>query len=242
MQKYTITPFEGDYKDWTRFWNQFTVEVDGSTISEISKFNYLLELIKGKPRNDILGLPHTVEGYNEAKTILTDTYGRDFKVHLALVKELEGLHSITHMNKIASIHNFYNRLARVVRALATMKKLDSVQSMVYSLMDKLGPVQRILAQGDNNWEEWKLQDLTENLRKFVERWPLRSSEENIGDSLHQHQRKDKLFIENIYQKNKSCVYCGNQGHRSAECTRVLTIANRPEYLKRNKLCFNCTGK
>ena len=242
LQKYTITSFEGDYKDWTRFWNQFTVEVDGSTISEISKFNYLLELTKGKPRNDILGLPHTVEGYNEAKRILTDTYGKDFKVHRALVKELEGLQPITHINKIAPIHDFHNRLARVVRTLATMKKLDSVQSMVYSLMDKLGPVQRILAQGDDNWEEWKLQGLTENLQKFVERCPLRSPEDNIGDSFHQHQRKDKLFMENSYQKNKSCVYCGNQGHRLAESTRVLTIANRREHLKRNKPCFNCTGK
>ena len=242
LQKYTITPFEGDYKDGTRFWNQFTVEVDGSKISEISKFNYLLELTKGKPRNDILGLPHTVKGYSEAKRILTDTHGKDFKVHRALVKELEGLQPITHINKIASIHDFYNSLARVVRTLATMKKLDSVQSMGYSLMDKLGPVQRIIAQGDNNLEEWKLQDLTENLRKFVERCPLRSSKDNIGDSLHQHQRKDKLLMENSYQKNKSCVYCGNQGHQSAKCARVLTIANRRERLKRNKLCFNCTGK
>ena len=58
LQKYRITPFKGDYKDWIRFWNQFSVEVDGSAISKISKFNYLLQLVKGKPREDILGLPH----------------------------------------------------------------------------------------------------------------------------------------------------------------------------------------
>ena len=50
LQKYAITPLKGDYKDWIRFWNQFSVEVEGSTISKISKFNYLLELVKGKPR------------------------------------------------------------------------------------------------------------------------------------------------------------------------------------------------
>ena len=49
-------------------------------------------------------------------------------------------------------------------------------------------------------------------------------------------------MENSYQKNKSCVYCGNQGHRSAESIRVLTIANHQKHLKRNKLYFNCTGK
>ena len=67
LQRYTVTPFEGDYKDWLCFWNQFSAEVDGSSMAEISKFNYLLELVKGKPKEDILGLPHSTEGYAEAK-------------------------------------------------------------------------------------------------------------------------------------------------------------------------------
>ena len=79
LQKYTITPFQGDFKDWLRFWNQFIAEVDGSGIAEISKFNYLLELVQGKPRDDILGLPHTCESYEEGKRILTTNYGKDIK-------------------------------------------------------------------------------------------------------------------------------------------------------------------
>ena len=74
LQKYTITSFSGDYKDWVRFWNQFSVEVVRSTINEISKFNYLLELTKNKPKNNILGLPHTTDGDAEAKRILAETW------------------------------------------------------------------------------------------------------------------------------------------------------------------------
>ena len=81
LQRYTITPFKGDYKDWLHFWNQFAVEVDGSSISEISKFNYLMELVVGMPKKDILGLPHYEDGYQEAKRILDMTYGRDTKIH-----------------------------------------------------------------------------------------------------------------------------------------------------------------
>ena len=91
LQKYSITPFCGNYKDWLRFWNEFTVEVDGSGISEISKFNYLLELVKGKPKEDILGLMHTEDGYGEAKRILEQTYGKDIKVHKVPIKEMEEL-------------------------------------------------------------------------------------------------------------------------------------------------------
>ena len=32
-----------------------------------------------------------------------------------------------------------------------MKKLASAQSMVYTLMDKLGPMQEILVQKDDDW-------------------------------------------------------------------------------------------
>lgn len=140
LQKYTITPFTREYKDWLGSWNQFTVEVDGSSIAEISKFNYLLELVKGKPRDDILGLPHTQEGYEEAKRILQQTYGKDIKVHKALIKELEDLTPITSIHKLQGIHEFYNQLSRAVCTLVTMKRLTTAQSMVYSLMDKLGPV------------------------------------------------------------------------------------------------------
>ena len=45
------------------------VEEDGSKISEISKFNYSLELVEGKLKEHILGLPHTPEGYQEAKKL-----------------------------------------------------------------------------------------------------------------------------------------------------------------------------
>lgn len=122
LQKYTITPFSGDYKDWLQFWNQFTVEVGGLSISNISKFNYLLELVKGKPKDDILGLPHSEDSYEEAKRILEQTYGKDIKVHKALIKELEELPSIYNIHRLNDIHQFYNKLSKVVRTLVTDKK------------------------------------------------------------------------------------------------------------------------
>lgn len=117
---------------------------------EISKFNYLLELVKGKRKEVILGLPHTKDGYGEAKRILEQTYVKDIKVHKALIKEMEELPVIFSIHKVAITHDFYNRLSREVRTLNTMKKLASAQSMVYTLMDKLGPLREILAQKDDD--------------------------------------------------------------------------------------------
>lgn len=45
------------------------MEVDGFLILEISKFNYLLELVKGKLKDDILGFLYIGDGYKEVKWI-----------------------------------------------------------------------------------------------------------------------------------------------------------------------------
>ena len=146
--------------------------MDSSKISEISKFNYLLELVKGEPKGHILGLPHTAEGYHEAKKILETIYSKDIKVHKALIKDLESLPNITSANRVKEIHDFHSQLSRTLRTLVTMKKLQGAQSYVYSIMDKLGPVREAMAQKDDNWEEWGLEELVENLRKYIDRNPL----------------------------------------------------------------------
>ena len=72
LQKLHILAFHGDCRDFQRFWPQFITEIDDSNLNDISKFNYLIELCKGRPKNDILGLPHNSEGYIEAKRILQE--------------------------------------------------------------------------------------------------------------------------------------------------------------------------
>ena len=59
-----------------------------------------------------------------------------------------------------------------VRILATMKKLEGAQSYVYSIMDKLGPIRETMAQKDDDWKKWGLEELVENLRKYTNRNPL----------------------------------------------------------------------
>ena len=228
------------------------MEVDSSKISEISKFNYLLELVHGEPKNCILGLPHTAEGYLEAKNILEMTFGKDIKVHKALIKDLESLPNITSVSRIKDIHAFHSQLSRTVRTLATMKKLQGAQSYVYNIMDKLGPVRQAMAQKDDTWEEWGLEELVENLRKYTDRNPLPDTHTPSNEvkkpveNQESHQRRgDKLLMSGStsrqlrQQQMPACVYCSSHSHRSSECTKVLDVASRREFLKSNRLCFNC---
>ena len=205
LQKYTITPFYGESKDWLRLWNQFMVELDGPGIDEISKFNYLLELVKGKPKENILGLPHSADGYKEAKRILKLTYGKETKVHKVLIKELEGLPTITSIHKISNIHEFYNKLARAVRTLVTMKKLETVQSCAYTLMDKLGPVREVLMQKDDKWEEYGLEMLTRRKSSCAYCHSNDHFSTNCTKVLSVESRKSML------RQNKMCYNCTGTG-------------------------------
>ena len=200
-------------------------------------------MVKGKPREDILGLPHTEEGCDEAKKILNDIYGKDVKVHKQLINEIESLQPITNIHKLKSIHEFYNKLARTVRTLTTTKKLDSAQCLVYTLMDKLGPVREIIAQEGDNWEDRNLEELVEIMKRYVERNPLQNEwdcnyRDESNRQRHQNYRKEKLLMQ---QRRTMCIYCESGDHLTNKCTRVLDVASRRDILRKKGVCFNCTS-
>lgn len=84
------------------------MEVDSLKILEISKFNYLLELVYGEFKNCIFGLLYIVEGYFEVKNILEMIFGKDIKVYKVLIKDLEFLLNIISVSRIKDIYVFYS--------------------------------------------------------------------------------------------------------------------------------------
>lgn len=53
LPKLTITKFDGTYKDWPRFWGQFTETIDKTSVPPITKFSYLRELLDFKVKRTI---------------------------------------------------------------------------------------------------------------------------------------------------------------------------------------------
>ena len=244
LQPYTITPFYGEYRDYVRFWNQFSGEIDGrKNLAEISKFNYLLELCKGKPKEDILGLPHTEAGYQEAKAILERKYGKNSKVKREVLRELEELESISYSssNRLEKCHRFYNKLSRTVRTLDTMGALRESQNSVFLLMDKLGPIREYLIQKDDDWEDWSLQDLVDNLERYVERNPLSSTKDDRNNNRDSHRDRRNNEHGIMGKGAQKCVYCESDEHQSYQCDKVLDVASRREVLNKLKACYNCTS-
>ena len=91
LPKLVISKFDGSFMDWPRFWGQFCEAIDKSSIAPITKFTYLRELLCPKVKRCVEALPFTPEGYNRAKSILLDKYGKESKIVNSYVKEILGL-------------------------------------------------------------------------------------------------------------------------------------------------------
>ena len=114
---------------WPRFWGQFTETVGKSNIAAINKFIYLCDSLSMKVRRAVEALPYTPEGYNRAKAILKDRYGKNSEIIKAYVKEIVDLPHISSANP-KKIAEFSEKLNYCVQALQTMKKLKEVDGNV----------------------------------------------------------------------------------------------------------------
>ena len=80
LPKLHINRFDGSYEDWPRFWNQFVEIIDKTEMPSVTKFAYLKSYLDNRVKKMVDGLPFTNEGYNCAKSILSDKYGKDPEV------------------------------------------------------------------------------------------------------------------------------------------------------------------
>ena len=244
LPKLVISKFNGAYLDWLRFWEQFTSQIDESAIADGAKLTYLQELLEEKPKQEILGLPFSSEGYEQAKETLTKKYGINSEIINAHVTQILSL-PVVMRHDVLKIHDFYQKLNLSVQSLKTLKKLSTVEGLVRMTLDKLECIKSDLIRTEDNWRPWDFPQLVESVREWTFRNPIRADEGASKPKLREDPRPSRLRKERGLQtqtkKPKSCVYCEKDDHRSPDCKEVKSIEERKSHLVKNKLCYNCTG-
>ncbi len=212
LPKLVITKFDGSCMNWPKFWSQFSEAIDKSTIAPITKFTYLLELLEPKVKRCVEALPFSPEGYNRAKAILHDKYGKETEIVKCYVKEILDLAHIlgTSPHKIA---DFHEKLTHCVQALETMGKLSEINGNVSMTLEKLAGIRGDLVRTDSDWESWDFVKLVEAVRQWVKRNPVTAhNDENNRRKLF-NARGEEVQV-------KGCVYCGDAAHKATQCTKV----------------------
>ncbi|CAB4035486.1 Hypothetical predicted protein, partial [Paramuricea clavata] len=169
--KIEITRFNWSPLDWPRFWGQFTETVDKRCVAPVNKLAYLCAFLSPKVKTFIEGLPFDPEGYNRAKAILQNRYGKNSEVIKAYVQLIMDLPTINQVY-LKKIHQFNDQLMHAVQALQTLKKLETVNGYVPMTLDKLQAIRGDLVRTDPDWEDWDFSKLSEALRLWARRNPI----------------------------------------------------------------------
>lgn len=232
LPKLEITKFDGSYQDWPRFWGQYSETIDKTGVANVTKFAYLRELLCDSVCKTVEALPFTTEGYNRAKSILKEKYGKDSEIIKAYTKQIFDLPTIPNVN-VKRVHEFSEKLSYAVQSLETMGSLDKISGNVAMTLDKLSGIRGDLVRTDPEWESWDFAKLTQALTLWTRRNPIDKAVDN--QSSRRRDNQNRLFNARV----RGCVYCEDTSHKANDCTKVTSKSDRKQILSKRRLCFNC---
>ena len=163
LPKLSITKFDGLFENWLPFWNKFEAEIDSATLTPVTKFAYLKELVES--RADIDRLPLNSEGYERAKSTLKGEYGKTSEIVNAYVRNILELPAVPSPDP-KRVNTFYKTLLHNVKSLEALGKLERVNGMARSVLDKLKGIKADLVRGEAGWQDWDLPRLVLALKKW----------------------------------------------------------------------------
>ena len=244
MPKLVITKFDGTPQDWMRFWGQFETQIDKLSAPAVTKISYLKELLVLKVRNLIDGLSFTPEGYQKAKDLLEQRYGKTSEVVGTYVRNILELPTIKERD-VRKIHKFYEILLFNVESLRTLESLNKLDAAVRFTFDKLGVIKNELAMIDEQWSEWSFTQFLEVLEIWTLNNPLSEAPRSKNMGGYQKREKSRLFYsqhgDHDAKTSRGCLFCESPVHNAINCHKVLNLVERKKIFLEKRLCFNCTG-
>lgn len=175
------------------FWGQFETQIEKLSAPAVTKISYLKELLVLKVRNLIDGLPFTPEGYQKAKDLLAQRYGKTSEVVETYVRNILELPTIKERD-VRKIHKFYEILLFNVESLRTLESLNKLDAAVRSTFDKLGVIKNELAMIDEQWSEWSFTQFLEVLEIWTLNNPLSEAPRSKNMGRIREERKIEIIL------------------------------------------------
>ena len=242
LPKLRITAFNGTASDWVRFENMFVTQVHNKNVTDEVKFGYLLEMVCPKVRDKISNLRPGPVGYKTAWERLTKEYGQTQMVVNAHVNEIISLPVIRGTSYWKTL-SFYEKLSKSFDALQTLGKGDTLTGLVMTTINKLPHVKPDVVRTDDEWEQWDMGALIENLTKWLKR---NKPEEQMDNSLDTTKREKHWFSKGesrisaskLTRQGPNCIFC-KESHWADACQTYDTLEKRRKFFVERRLCFNC---
>ncbi|XP_075990254.1 uncharacterized protein LOC142985897 [Anticarsia gemmatalis] len=239
-----LPTFSGNYEEWPTFKDLFISLIHECTkLSDIEKIHYLKTSVTGEAALLLKHIQPTSANYIQAWESLTHRYNNKRIIVNALLKRLFALKKCSHQSAV-QLKVLLDTTSEIINSLKNLNvNTDSWDPLIVFLV-----AQKLDPESHKEWEQAAYsvnsEDLStwKDLREFLEA-TFRALELVTPASSTRTTKERVLHVttsEN--EKKKSCVLCKDV-HTLCHCNAFnkMTIKERGEHVKTNKLCFNCLG-
>nr|CDJ97433.1 Protein of unknown function DUF1759 and Zinc finger domain containing protein [Haemonchus contortus] len=236
LPRLQLPRFSGRRQEWDSFWATFKSSIDDQPISEMMKFNYLLQSLVGEARQTAAQFEVIEENYPIVIDLLKKKYGSNSLIVEELLAQLEQIRADGSNTRQQA--NLLERVTALLMQLSTKGQDINHRLILNMVLRKFnGDIQAKALEKRENLEDinqWTWSTLRQHLSVIID------SKERIERS-QEAMRKSTQFVQDRTSLNRSaaaCIYCKRSNHRSIEC-RTVPLQERAAFLTRKQLCHNC---
>ncbi|UYV72281.1 hypothetical protein LAZ67_9002440 [Cordylochernes scorpioides] len=264
LPKLELKKFDGTWLEWLGWWAQFSTIHEDSILSNVDKFQYLVQSMKENTRASRLvkSYPTTADNYPKAISALKDRFGDRVILTEVYVRQLLGLVVNNARRKTIGIEDLYDKLESYLRSLESLGiTTEQNAAFLYPLVESSLPEelltvwQRSALSGYSDEDEdtpqpvdGRLGSLLKFLRREVKgEKRLAYVRSGIGESSNSRSVRPNTTRLHVAEVNKpgernmkACLFCRGD-HWLTYCQKWLAISAQEKrgVLMRHRACFKC---
>ena len=253
LPKLKLPSFHGNYSEFKNFFSSFCQLIDSeASLSNIEKFNHLLNSLQGQALDTVKAFQVTNENYPKALARLKARYDNKTLIFLDNITSLFELPSIQSPNssKLRSLVDNASALYGSLLSLGSEAQISQAM-LIYLVMEKAD------GQTKKKWSEsldFKQLPTWETCASVLERHCqfLESLQPSQNSSKEHSSPNDKLTKISKHRQSgssftiskSSCQLCSSESHKINYCPRFrsMEVQNRFDCAKKFNLCLNCLSK
>uniref|UniRef100_A0A7I4XXV1 DUF1758 domain-containing protein n=1 Tax=Haemonchus contortus TaxID=6289 RepID=A0A7I4XXV1_HAECO len=218
LPRLQLPRFSGKRQEWDSFWATFKSSIDDQPISEMMKFNYLLQSLIGEARQTATQFEVIEENYSIVIDLLKKKYGSNSLIVEELLAQLEQIRADGSNTRQQA--NLSERTTALLMQLSTKGQDINHRLILNMVLRKFnGDIQAKALEKRENLEDinqWTWSTLRQNLSVIID------SKKRIERS-QEAMRKSTQFVQDRTSLNRSaaaCIYYKRSNHRSIESRTV----------------------
>ena len=246
-----LPTFSGKYSDYKNFIASFSQIIDReANLSNIEKFNHLLNCLRGQALETVKAYQITDENYPKALDRLKSRYDNSTLIFLENITALFELPRVIGQNSslLRSLIDNASALYGSLSSLGNDKQIANAM-LIHLVIQKVDETSRKKWQESLNFVKLPTWDECSSL--LERRCQHLESMNTPGQQQVENRYEDHHKVKKIQKKQYSfacakriCSFCSSPDHFIAYCQKFksLNIADRYSNAKRLQICFNCLSK